>query len=353
MQTIQVHLGERSYPIRIQQGIIDHVGEHFAELLGNCAAAIITDDNVGPLYLSRVEASLTAAGIRHTSIVLPHGERTKCLDSLTRLYDFLGDSGITRKDAVIALGGGVMGDLAGLAAATWLRGIRFMQIPTSLLAQVDSSVGGKVAVDLPRGKNLVGAFHQPSAVLVDPEVLNTLTEHFWLDGLGEVVKYGCINDAPLFELLTQAAPGGRPALMAHIDEILTRCIQAKADVVEQDEHDNGLRATLNFGHTMGHAVEAVQQYNGLSHGQAVAAGMAYITRVSEAAGQTESGTAARLVALLDTLGLPSDIPAGLEKEDLLRAMAMDKKKAGNSLTVVLIRAIGECFTYKTTAEYFR
>ena len=351
MQTIHVNLGERSYPIHIGAGMLDKTGEQVRRHLGACAAAIVTDDHVAPLYLQCVEASLDAAGIRYASIVLPHGERTKCIDSLTRLYTFLSESGITRRDIVIALGGGVIGDLAGLAAATWLRGVRLVQLPTTLLAQVDSSVGGKVAVDLPQGKNLVGAFWQPSLVLVDLDTLNTLSPDFWRDGLGEVVKYGCINDATLFELLEGVAPAGRDGVMAHMDELLRRCISAKARVVEQDEHDTGLRMTLNFGHTIAHAVETVQQYGGLRHGEAVAVGMAAITRLSEKRGMTKPGTTQRLIALETALGLPVDLP-DVPKEALLRAMGMDKKTMGKKLTIVLLKEIGQCFLHETDVQYF-
>ncbi len=351
MNTLQVNLGARSYPIHIGCGLIDRAGKWIRERLGACSVAIVTDDNVAPLYLARLEASLDAAGVCHASVVLPHGERTKCVDSLSQLYAFFSGNGITRRDAVIALGGGVIGDLTGLAAATWLRGVRFVQIPTTLLAQVDSSVGGKVAVDLPQGKNLVGAFWQPSLVLVDPDTLTTLTDEYWRDGLGEVVKYGCINDAELFMLLEKAAAGGRDGVMAEIDEILLRCIGAKAAVVEQDEHDTGLRMTLNFGHTLAHAVETVQHYEGLRHGEAVAAGMAAITRLSESRGMTEPGTADRLIALEKALGLPAELPA-LPEDSLLSAMGMDKKTMGKQLTVVLLERVGKCFLHKTTAEDF-
>ena len=253
---------------------------------------------------------------------------------------------------MIALGGGVIGDLAGLAAATFLRGIRFIQVPTTLLAQVDSSVGGKVAVDLPQGKNLVGAFYQPEAVLCDPDTLRTLTDAFWRDGLGEVVKYGCIGDAPLFDLLEGCAPGGRETLMGRIDEILTHCIQAKADVVAQDERDTGLRMTLNFGHTVGHAVEACQHYQGLSHGEAVALGMAVITRLSEGRGMTEAGTSARLDALLEALCLPRALP-DLPEDALIAAMGMDKKSAGSALRVIVLDRIGVCRIHETSADFFR
>ena len=352
MATISVPLGNRTYPVEIQSGLMDRVGDYAAKLLGGGAAAIVTDDHVAPLYLRRVEASLDAAGVRHTSLVLPHGEGTKCLTALEKVYTFLCGSRITRTDGLIALGGGVIGDLAGLAAATYLRGIRFLQVPTTLLAQVDSSVGGKVAIDLPQGKNLVGAFYQPEAVLCDPDALNTLTDEFWRDGLGEVVKYGCIGDAPLFALLEHCAPGGRKALMGRIDEILTHCIQAKADVVEQDERDTGLRMTLNFGHTIGHAVEACQHYQGLSHGEAVALGMAVITRLSEARGMTQAGTAARLDALLEALALPRSLPA-LPEDALIAAMGMDKKSAGDALRVIVLDRIGACRIHNTTAAFFR
>lgn len=352
MATISVPLGDRTYPVDIQSGLIDRVGEYARKLLGGGAAAVITDDHVAPLYLKRVEASLDAAGVRHTALVLPHGEGTKCLAALEKVYTFLCDSRITRTDGLIALGGGVIGDLAGLAAATFLRGIRFIQVPTTLLAQVDSSVGGKVAVDLPQGKNLVGAFYQPEAVLCDPDTLRTLTDEFWRDGLGEVVKYGCIGDAPLFDLLEDCAPGGRETLMGRIDEILTHCIQAKADVVAKDERDTGLRMTLNFGHTVGHAVEACQHYQGLSHGEAVALGMSVMTRLSEGRGMTEAGTSARLDALLAALSLPRALP-DLPEDALIAAMGMDKKSAGSALRVIVLDRIGACRIHHTSADFFR
>ena len=352
MATISVPLGDRTYSVVIQSGMIDRVGEYARKVLGGGAAAIVTDDHVAPLYLKRVEASLDAAGVRHTSLVLPHGESTKCLAALEKVYTFLCDSRITRTDGLIALGGGVIGDLAGLAAATFLRGIRFLQVPTTLLAQVDSSVGGKVAVDLPQGKNLVGAFYQPEVVLCDPDTLRTLTDAFWRDGLGEVVKYGCIGDAPLFDLLEACAPGGREALMARIDDILVHCIQAKADVVAQDERDTGLRMTLNFGHTVGHAVETCQHYQGLSHGEAVALGMSVITRLSEGRGLTEAGTSARLDALLGVLALPRSLP-DLPEDALIAAMGMDKKSAGAALRVIVLERIGVCRIHETMADFFR
>ena len=352
MTTITVPLGNRTYPVHIERGLLDRLGPMLRETLGACAVMIVTDDNVGPLYGSRVRATLEAAGFRTSSVVLPHGEQTKCLASLAALYDRLCDANITRRDAVLALGGGVIGDLAGLAAATYLRGVRFIQVPTTLLAQVDSSVGGKVAVDLPQGKNLVGAFYQPEAVYCDPDTLRTLTDEYWRDGLGEVIKYGCIGDEALFSLLESCAPGGRNALMGEIDTILTRCIQAKADVVAQDERDTGLRMTLNFGHTVAHAVETCQHYSGLRHGEAVALGMRVITHLTEGKGMTAPGTSARLDALLAGLDMPMTLP-DIPEADLLTAMGHDKKSAGKALRVIVLEAIGHCFIHETDTGFFQ
>ena len=352
MPMITVPLGERTYPIHIGSGLLDCLGAHVVETLGEISVAVVTDDNVAPLYLGRAVKSLEASGLRVCAITLPHGEQTKCLAQLANLYTFLCENRLTRKDAVIALGGGVIGDLTGLAAATFLRGVHFIQVPTTLLAQVDSSVGGKVAVDLPQGKNLVGAFYQPEFVLVDPDTLNTLTDDYWRDGLGEVVKYGCIGDRVLFALLEECAPGGRAALMARIDEILLHCIQAKADVVAQDEKDAGLRMTLNFGHTIAHAVETCQHYTGLRHGEAVALGMHVITRLTEQKGLTAPGTAERLGALLRQLDRPMKIPDSPEN-DLIAAMGMDKKSAGQVLRVIVLNEIGKCFIHPTDAMFFR
>lgn len=352
MRTLDVRLPRGGYPVWIERGLIDRAGELLSPVLDGGAVAIVTDDHVAPLYLARLTASLRASGVRCAAITLPHGEQTKCLARLSDVYSFLCAERITRKDTVLALGGGVIGDLAGLAAATYLRGVRFVQIPTTLLAQVDSSVGGKVAVDLPEGKNLVGAFWQPACVLCDPDALSTLTEDYWRDGLGEVVKYGCIGDEALFRLLEQCAPGGRPALMAEIDAILTRCIQAKADVVAQDERDTGLRMTLNFGHTIAHAVEKCQHYTGLRHGEAVAVGMAVITRLTERRGITAPGTAERLLRLLRALGLPCELP-DIPEEALLDAMTLDKKSAGQTLRVIVLSRIGACAVRPETAAFFR
>ncbi len=351
MPTLTVPLGDRTYPIHIESGALESLGSRTREALGEVSVAIVTDDNVAPLYLARAVKSCEQAGLPVRTVTLPHGESTKSLARLAELYAFLCESRITRRDAVVALGGGVIGDLTGLAAATFLRGVHFIQVPTTLLAQVDSSVGGKVAVDLPQGKNLVGAFYQPDFVLVDPAALNTLTDEFWRDGLGEVVKYGCIGDEALFALLESAAPGGRAALMGHIDEILLRCIRAKAEVVAKDERDTGLRMTLNFGHTIAHAVETCQHYEGLRHGEAVALGMHQMTRLTESRGMTAPGTAKRLDALLTALEMPLEMPA-IPEEELIAAMGMDKKSEGKMLSVIVLDCIGKCIIHRTDAAFF-
>ncbi len=352
MQTITVPLGERSYPIHMGCGLLKQTGAYVRQTLGETAVAVVTDDHVAPLYLAQVMASLAEAGLSACSVVLPHGEETKCLSRLSQLYDFLCEHHLTRRDTVLALGGGVIGDLAGLAAATYLRGVHFVQVPTTLLAQVDSSVGGKVAVDLPQGKNLVGAFYQPELVLVDPDTLRTLSDDYWRDGLGEVVKYGCIGDRTLFELLEEKAVGGREALMAEIDTILHHCIQQKADVVAQDELDTGLRMTLNFGHTIAHAVETCQHYTGLRHGEAVALGMRVMTHLTEQRGLTQPGTAQRLDRLLDQLDMPKKLP-DIPETALLAVMSMDKKTAGSKLRIIVLEEIGVCRIETTHVAFFQ
>ena len=351
MQTIHVSTSH-PYDVLIGAGIMDETGAFVRKLFPDARVFVATDSNVGPLYLDRVLASLGAAGIGHDSIILPAGEPTKSMPYLQQLYTAFHAAHITRSDLILALGGGVIGDLTGFAAATWLRGLPFVQIPTTLLSQVDSSVGGKVAIDLPQGKNLVGAFHQPSLVLCDPLSLSTLTDHFWKDGMGEVVKYGCIGDPELFDLLSQCAPLGREGLMQHMETILLHCIQYKADVVARDEFDRGERMTLNFGHTLAHAIETCQNYAGLSHGMAVSVGMAGITRVSEDRGITEDGTYDRLTSLLTRLGLPCEVP-DLPAESLLTAMRSDKKNAGTSLRLIVLDRIGQCRVMSDSPEFYR
>ncbi len=337
MRTVEVKTGI-PYSIVIERGSLTNAGELIRPLTRAVRAVIVSDTNVAPIYSGSVRASLEENGFEVSEFVFEAGEKSKRLSTVEKMYGCFFENNITRSDIIVALGGGVTGDMAGFAAATYLRGIDFVQIPTSLLAQVDSSVGGKTAVDMPFGKNLVGAFRQPRTVIIDPDTLNTLPEKFFRDGLGEVVKYGCIKSRPLFEMLESSN--------AHdiIDEIICRCVSIKRDVVERDELDTGERAILNFGHTFGHAIEKLGGYSGYTHGEAVAAGAALITRLSENHGITEVGTSCRLEALLRKYGLPVDSP--YSAEEICDAARGDKKSSGRSISFIILKSIGECFIKK-------
>ena len=275
---LHVNLGKDSYDIIIEKGSLEHAGDYIKDVFKGRKIAIISDDNVFPLYGISLENQLASYDV--TSIVIPHGEPSKNFEILPSIYSKLLDAKLTRSDLIIALGGGVIGDLAGFVASTYLRGVKFIQMPTSLLAQVDSSVGGKVAVDLPEGKNLVGAFKHPLFVLIDPLTLKTLDPHFITDGMGEVIKYGCIKDRALFDQLKGYKDF--KDLYQDIDEIIYKCVDIKRDVVEKDLFDFGDRLCLNFGHTIGHAIEQYYNFSKYSHGEAVAIGMVAITKISEA-----------------------------------------------------------------------
>ncbi|MBP5581203.1 MAG: 3-dehydroquinate synthase [Ruminococcus sp.] len=272
MKTVRVN-ASISYDVLIESGIIDRCADHIKNATKAQRFAVISDDNVAPLYLDRVTASLEKAGFSWESFVFVHGEQSKCSETLNFIYNFLAAKHFTRADAVIALGGGVAGDMAGYAAATYLRGMDLIQIPTSLLSQVDSSIGGKTAIDIPEGKNLVGAFKQPNLVLIDTSTYTTLPVDFRIDGMGEVVKYGMIKSAALFEKLSGC---DIDRLGDIIEDIIFDCVSIKRDVVEADECEHGERALLNFGHTLGHSIEQYYNYT-LSHGRAVAKCMELIT----------------------------------------------------------------------------
>ena len=279
---LTVDLGPNSYPIHIENGILAKTGELVSEVFSGKKIMIVSDDNVFPLYGGIITKALSDSGFECHSFVLPHGEPTKSFQSLPKIYEALINAKLTRSDLLIALGGGVIGDLAGFAASSYLRGIKFVQIPTSLLAQVDSSVGGKVAVDLPQGKNLVGAFYHPKAVIIDPDVLNTLPDHFISDGMGEVIKYGCIKDKELFELLCRHT--SFDDLKPKLTQIIARCVDIKRIVVEADQFDLGERILLNFGHTLAHTIEQHFNYERESPGEAVGIGMYQITKIAEEKG---------------------------------------------------------------------
>lgn len=344
---LTVNLGEKSYPIYIENGILSQTLPFIKEVFAGRRIMIISDDHVYPLYGERLLKQLSKEYDCH-SLVLPHGEATKSFQSLPGIYEALLKAGISRSDLVIALGGGVIGDLAGFGAASFLRGVKLVQIPTSLLAQVDSSVGGKVAVDLPQGKNLVGAFFQPSLVLIDPTVLDTLPERFQKDGMGEVIKYGCIKDAGLFRLLE--AHTSFEDLKKSLPDIIYRCVDIKRQVVEADQFDTGERMLLNFGHTLAHTIEQHFQYERESHGEAVAIGMYQICRIAEEKGLTQTGATQSILSLLNIYGLPHE--CGLAMKDLTGAITLDKKNLGNHLNVILLHEIGDSYIYSTDNEFF-
>ena len=330
----------KRYTIRIERGALDQLGAYCASLFApGKKAVVITDTHVAPLYLERVSTSLRNAGFDVTSCAFPAGEPSKRLSTIEGIYGHMAQAHITRSDFAVALGGGVTGDMAGFAAASYLRGIPFVQVPTTLLSQVDSSVGGKTGVDLPQGKNLVGAFWQPSFVLIDPDTLNTLSPHFFADGMGEVIKYGCIKSRALFDLLIETED-----ITSIMEDVIYRCVDIKRDVVERDEFDTGERALLNFGHTFGHALEKLHQYQGLSHGAAVGIGMVMMARLGEKAGFTAPGTADKIAAALEKYHLPvhSDLPLS----QIVEATASDKKSTGSSINLVLLKDIGASFVHK-------
>ena len=334
----------KPYEILLERGLLSRAGEECAKLFAPGARAmIISDSNVYPLFGEKVAASLREAGFRVFSCTFPAGEQSKQLSTVEGFYRALAENHFTRSDFVVALGGGVTGDMAGFAAATFLRGIDFVQVPTSLLAQVDSSVGGKTGVDLPFGKNLVGAFHQPRLVLIDPDTLDALPPHFFADGMGEVIKYGCIRDKDLFENLK------KQDVKEHLEEVIFRCVDCKRRIVEADALEKGERMLLNFGHTLGHAMEKLRDFQGLSHGEAVGIGMVLISKAGEKAGLTQPGTADRIAALLEKYGLPTkttDTPA-----ELAAAASLDKKNAGDNLHLILLQTIGESYIHTIpTAE---
>lgn len=343
MKTLTVALPGREYDILIGQGLLSQAGERVRTVLPRAQKlAVVTDSNVAPLYGERVLDSLSAAGFEARLFAIPAGEESKNPAQLARLWEGFMEFGLTRTDGVVALGGGVVGDLAGFAAATILRGVAFVQIPTTLLAQVDSSVGGKVAVDLEHGKNLSGAFYQPRLVLMDPDVLDTLPLPVFMAGMAEVVKYGCIWDAEFFDFL--AARPGRKELMAEIEHILYTCCDIKRQVVMEDERDTGLRMILNFGHTLGHAYELAGNYTQWSHGQAVAAGMCAVAKLGVALGVTPVDLPAQIEAALSALGLPTQISCA--REDYAAAIGLDKKGAGAKITLILLDKMGHAVPYQ-------
>lgn len=354
MYHLTVHVPEKSYPIYIKKGLLFNVGKEIKEIYKNKKIAIVTDDNVDKYHGETLKNTLTKEGFTVSKITVPHGEASKSMGVLTKVFEGLLNAQITRGDLIIAFGGGVVGDLAGFAASTFLRGVPFVQIPTTLLAQVDSSVGGKVAVDLPQGKNLVGSFYHPKAVFIDPSLLGTLEEKYFLDGMGEVIKYGAIKDEALFNrLLTYE---GEKALKEDIEDIIYRCCTIKSTVVEMDEKDTGERMLLNFGHTLGHAIEQAYFFEKYSHGEAVAIGMYHMALLGESIGVTKEQTAIKLKDILEKYHLPWELP-DIDDEVLLKAVNHDKKNIGAALNFILLKKIGDSLVYssdiKKMGEYLK
>ena len=340
---VEVALGERSYAIEIGVGTLGELGVAVKRTVAPTRALVVTTPPVGRRYASRVLRSLRDAGLPARRFDVPDGERSKSLAQASRLYDALLAAGADRASAVIALGGGVVGDLAGFVAATLLRGIAVVQVPTTLLAMVDSSVGGKTGVNVSRGKNLVGAFHQPRLVWVDAATLATLPPRELRAGLAEVVKHAVIRDAALFAALESDAEALLTGGPERFVPLLERNCAIKAEVVARDERESGLRMILNFGHTLAHAIEALARYRGVLHGEAVAMGMSFAARRSEALGLAPPGTSGRLVALLARLGLPTELPAH-PRRAYLAALSVDKKKRDAHVRFVALREIGRAET---------
>ncbi len=348
METVHVPLGERAYDVRIGEGLIAAAGTHIAPFLHRPRVAVLTDENVARLHLEPLRAGLAAQGIETVALSLPAGEATKDWSNLCRAVEWLLAEKIERRDIVIALGGGVIGDLAGFAAAILRRGVRFVQLPTSLLAQVDSSVGGKTGINSAHGKNLIGAFHQPVLVLADISVLGTLRQRDFLAGYGEVVKYGLLGDAKFFDLLEKNGPAlaaGDMALRAHA---VRRSVEMKAEIVVQDETEQGDRALLNLGHTFCHALEAATGYSDrLLHGEGVAIGCALAFETSARLGLCAQEVPSRVRAHLREMGMKTDladIPGDLpDAKALLALMGQDKKVLDGKLRFILARGVGDAF----------
>jgi len=348
VDVLTVELGNRAYPIVIGGHVLEELGTRLAAHLGAGAAAVVTNRTIGGLYLARVQESLRAAGFEVTAVEIPDGEEHKSLASLSEIYDRLLAARLERGSPIVALGGGVIGDLAGFAAATLLRGVPFVQVPTTLLAQVDSSVGGKTGINHAAGKNLIGAFYQPRMVLIDVATLKTLPRRELIAGLAEVIKYGAILDADLFAFLERELDRVLGLDDVLIRYVVRRCCELKAMVVQRDEYEADYRSILNFGHTLGHAIEGLTHYQRYLHGEAVAIGMAVAACVSSLKGHCDRGTAERITTLLQRAGLPTAMPREFSQLQLAAAVRGDKKVSSGKVKFVCIEEVG-----RTRFEYLR
>jgi 3-dehydroquinate synthase len=353
MHAVSVQLGNRSYAIKIGAGLLDRLGSECARLKLGARCAIITDTDVGRRFAKPAFNSLARAGFSPALIVVPAGETTKNLKMVQTCYERLAAHRLERKSFVVALGGGVVGDMAGFVAATYLRGIAFVQVPTTLLAQVDSSVGGKVGVNLKAGKNLVGAFYQPRLVLCDLDTLKTLPDRDFRTGLAEVIKYGVIYDAKLFALLERDLPKLLRRESQSLASIIARCCEIKAEVVSRDETEGGQRAILNFGHTVGHAIEVVSNYGGFLHGEAISIGQITAAKISNRVLNLPKRDVRRIENLFQRAGLPTRIKLNsVQRRKLFAVMRLDKKVSGGEIKFVLAKRIGKVLWGRQVPEVY-
>ena len=328
------------YDVLIGDGLLEKAGEYIYNTVGDCRLCVITDDTVDALYYSALERSLKSAGYSPIRFVFPHGENSKNIETISEILEFCAENRLTRSDCLVALGGGVVGDMTGFSAAIYLRGIKFIQIPTTVLAAVDSSVGGKTGVDLKAGKNLCGAFHQPSLVICDGKTTDTLSPEIFADGCAEIIKYGVINDRAFFDSL-------KNGIRENLCEIIAECVRNKARVVEGDEFDKGTRQLLNLGHTVGHAIELCSNL-AITHGSAVAIGMVIVTRAAVRLGICPENDLCELIDILKQNNLPTECE--FNAHELAEAASADKKRAGGSISVVLPYGIGNSKLYKISVS---
>ncbi|MGK0469458.1 3-dehydroquinate synthase [Clostridium sp.] len=345
--SILVNLPDKNYPIYIQKGLIQKIGSEIKKIYANKKIIIITDRNVESLYGDKIENSLKEENFIVKKVIIEPGEKSKSFETLQDVCEEILEFGLGRGDLIIAFGGGVVGDLGGFAASILLRGIAFIQIPTTLLAQIDSSVGGKVAINSRSGKNLIGSFYQPEAVFIDPDLVNSLSERVFNDGMAEVIKCAAIRDEKLFHKLLEYDTV--KILMNNIEELIYTCCDIKRSVVQVDEKDVGERMLLNFGHTIGHAIEKMFNYETFTHGEGVALGMITITKNSELLGVTKSGTLKLLIKLINKYNLPSKLP-NMDNEEFYKALLLDKKNINEDMNLILLKGIGYGFIEKINRD---
>lgn len=345
---LTVNLPNNPYDIIIKKGSLNQVGNWVKDLWKPQKIAIITDDHVASIYLDTVQTNLENAGFEAIAFVFPEGESSKNLDIVNQAYEFLVKHDMTRSDGIIALGGGVVGDLAGFVASTYMRGIHFLQVPTSLTAQVDSSIGGKTGVNTPFAKNMVGTFCQPDGVLIDPDTLHTLGKRELIEGMGEVVKYGLIDDVQLWNDL-EHMDGTVDSILENAETIIYRSCEVKRKIVVEDELDKGIRLYLNFGHTIGHAIEATAGYGQVMHGEAVAIGMVQISRVAEKKHLMPSGITEQIIDMCKKFGLPTSHQPW-NPDELYAALTHDKKARGKSIQIILVPKLGTATIHQIPIE---